>query len=99
MQKINLTDIIDDIFLNCSGDTTKFWAKTLAKQCALEFGKQLLELAAENAETTDIKGMNCQDHTPYWGECQNCNEYHNYEVIIGQEINKQSILDTIKQVE
>ena len=49
MQKINLTDIIDDIFLNCPGDTTKFLAKTLAKQCALEFGKQLLELAAENA--------------------------------------------------
>ena len=50
MQKINLTDIIDDIFLNCPGDTTKFLAKTLAKQCALEFGKQLLELAAENAK-------------------------------------------------
>ena len=49
METINLTDIIDDIFLNCSGDTTKFWAKELAKQCALEFGKQLLELAAENA--------------------------------------------------
>ena len=48
MQKINLTDIIDDVFLNCSGDTTKFWAKTLAKQCALEFGKQLLELAVDN---------------------------------------------------
>ena len=55
MQKINLTDIIDDIFLNCSGDTTKFWAKTLAKQCALEFGKQLLELAAENAELNWIE--------------------------------------------
>ena len=48
MQKINLTDIIDDIFLNCPGDTTKFLAKTLAKQCALEFGKQLLELAVDN---------------------------------------------------
>ena len=53
MQKINLTDIIDDIFLNCPGDTTKFLAKTLAKQCALEFGKQLLELAAENALEVD----------------------------------------------
>ena len=55
MQKINLTDIIDDIFLNCPGDTTKFLAKTLAKQCALEFGKQLLELAAENAELNWIE--------------------------------------------
>ena len=55
MQKINLTDIIDDIFLNCPGDTTKFLAKTLAKQCALEFGKQLLELAVDNAELNWIE--------------------------------------------
>ena len=75
MQKINLTDIIDDIFLNCSGNTTKSWAKTLAKQCALEFGKQLLELAAENA---------------FAEEC-----------VIGYswEVNQESILNTIKQVE
>ena len=74
METINLTDIIDDIFLNCSGDITKFWAKELAKQCALEFGKQLLELAAENA-------------TYDWND--------NEDIII----DKQSILDTIKQVE
>ena len=29
MQKINLTDIVDDMFLNCSSDTTKLLAKTL----------------------------------------------------------------------
>ena len=60
METINLTDIIDDIFLNCSGDTTKFQAKELAKQCALEFGKQLLELAAEDAVyeiNPDDKGL------------------------------------------
>ena len=74
METINLTDIIDDIFLNCSGDITKFWAKELAKQCALEFGKQLLELAAENATY----------------------DWNDHEDII---IDKQSILDTIKQVE
>ena len=75
MQKINLIDIIDDIFLNCPGDTTKFLAKTLAKQCALEFGKQLLELAAENA---------------FAEEC-----------VIGfsWEVNQDSILNTINQVE
>ena len=77
MQKINLTDIIDDIFLNCSGDTTKFWAKTLAKQCALEFGKQLLELAAENVNT--YIGYSADD-----------------PIVM---VDKQSILDTIKQVE
>ena len=77
MQKINLTDIIDDIFLNCSGDTTKFWAKELAKQCALEFGKQLLELAAENVNA--YIGYSADD-----------------PIVM---VDKQSILDTIKQVE
>ena len=61
METINLTDIIDDIFLNCSGDTTKFQAKELAKQCALEFGKQLLELAAEDAK---IKNESVIGNTP-----------------------------------
>ena len=86
METINLTDIIDDIFLNCSGDITKFWAKELAKQCALEFGKQLLELAAENAKTEYKSEM---VDTP-------CGAKYNTGKNI---IDKQSILDTIKQVE
>ena len=77
MQRINLTDIIDDIFLNCPGDTTKFLAKTLAKQCALEFGKQVLELAAENVNA--YIGYSADD-----------------PIVM---VDKQSILDTIKQVE
>ena len=77
METINLTDIIDDIFLNCPGDTTKFWAKTLAKQCALEFGKQVLELAAENVNA--YIGYSADD-----------------PIVM---VDKQSILDTIKQVE
>ena len=81
METINLTDIIDDIFLNCSGDITKFWAKELAKQCALEFGKQLLELAAENAECEEGAIVDL-----------------GFE-IISASINKDSILNTIKQVE
>ena len=81
METINLTGIIDDIFLNCSGDITKFWAKELAKQCALEFGKQLLELAAENAECEEGAIVDL-----------------GFE-IISASINKDSILNTIKQVE
>ena len=81
METINLTDIIDDIFLNCSGDITKFWAKELAKQCALEFGKQLLKLAAENAECEEGAIVDL-----------------GFE-IISASINKDSILNTIKQVE
>ena len=84
MQKINLTDIIDDIFLNCPGDTTKFLAKTLAKQCALEFGKQLLELAAENVKT-GYTGTTMNSS----GRLESGKTY----------IVKQSILDTINQIQ
>lgn len=82
MEIINLTGIIDDIFLNCSGDITKFWAKELAKQCALEFGKQLLELAVDNGkiDIKYLKGFVTKE----------------FEINV---VNKQSILDTIKQVE
>ena len=55
----------------------------LAKSFALDFGNQLLELAAENAETKMASPDN-YGHEPY-----------NDSRII---VNKQSILDTIKQV-
>ena len=90
METINLTGIIDDIFLNCSGDITKFWAKELAKQCALEFGKQLLELAAENAELKLKIKLECTESQLENGFCFGDN------AII---VNKQSILNTINQVE
>ena len=68
MQKINLDEFIDDMPFACSQYRTKI------KHQLLEFGKQLLELAAENA-------------TYDWND--------NEDIII----DKQSILDTIKQVE
>ena len=43
MQKINLDEFIDDMPFACSQYRTKI------KHQLLEFGKQLLELAAENA--------------------------------------------------
>ena len=61
--------------------------------------RQVLILASENAKLVDIKRMNCEDHTPYWGVCQNCGQYHNYEVTAGQSLDKQSITNTINQVE
>ena len=56
-------------------------SKDKFKELCLEFGKQLLELAAENARIKD-------KYTSVGPA-----EY------IGKVVNKQSILDTIKQVE
>ena len=68
MQKINLDEFIDDMPFACSQYRTKI------KHQLLEFGKQLLELAAENVTY----------------------DWNDHEDII---IDKQSILDTINQVE
>ena len=93
MQKINLDEFIDDMPFACSQYRTKI------KTEILEFGKQLLELASENVEIEDIKEPRCDDHTPFWGACCSCGRYDNPKILVGHKVNKQSILDTIKQVE
>jgi len=102
MKKINLESIILEAY-GCK-DVSEFQRENdisiqMTKEIMLEFGKQLLELANENAKLIDIKRMNCQDHTPYWGECQCCGQYDNYEIVIGQNLDKESITNTIKQAE
>lgn len=64
-----LNDIVNFIAFNTSEKYIK-----IVQDAMLDFGKQLLELAAENAEY----------------------DWNDHEDII---INKQSILDTIKQIE
>lgn len=74
--KINLEEIIENELYN----KHLFFNKTnpvQIKNICIEFGKQLLELAAENA-TTEVVQMNI------------CGSV--------RVVNKQSILDTIKQV-
>lgn len=75
-KKINLEEIIENELYN----KHLFFNKTnpvQIKNICIEFGKQLLELAAENA-TTEVVQMNI------------CGSV--------RVVNKQSILDTIKQV-
>ena len=84
MKTINLEEIwMNSIqkYDNINGSTV--WS--IGKDSMLEFGKQLLELAAENAK---IKYVDYGNFQP--GSC-----YESEEIPI---INKQSILDTINQV-
>ena len=90
-RKINLDEFIDDMPFACSQYKTKIKAEML------EFSKQLLELAAENAilkrelyfHLSDAEKLISSD---IWEE--GC--FYPSEGIV---VNKQSILDTIKQVE
>ena len=76
-RKINLEEILQDYYLITLDNSKEIHASIEdVKSVMIEFGKQLLELAAENAEA---HGSSC-GFGSYW-------------------VDKQSILDTIKQVE
>jgi hypothetical protein len=79
-RKINLEEILDKVrCIDGNPDNGQLYDDDLAKAAMLEFGKQLLELAAENAKTKEYIS---QVFAPT-------------RIIV----NKQSILDTIKQIE
>jgi len=104
-KKINLEDVFNNNF-NCYTefdlnqsciDEEPAMTKAKFKELCLEFGKQLLELAAENAivfETEqDIERRNnCVDDDT--GEI--IDEIYFFDPAF---VDKQSILDTIKQIE
>lgn len=78
-RKINLDNIFNnnfDCYTNFENEGNyndePAISKDKFKELCLEFGKQLLKLASQNAEV---------------------------EIMNGMEVNKQSILDTIKQIE
>ena len=76
-RKINLEETLQDYYLITLDNSKEIHASIEdVKSVMIEFGKQLLELAAENAEA---HGSSC-GFGSYW-------------------VDKQSILDTIKQVE
>jgi len=90
-KKINLEEILSNaIFKQLEGKGTDIAKRTVAnssaksdssifmKDAMLEFGKQLLELAAENAYVKD---------------------WYMDDKLVGKAVDKQSILDTINQVE
>lgn len=81
-RKINLEEILQDYYLITLDNSKEIHASIEdVKSVMIEFGKQLLELAAKNA---------------------NLIEYNTYKTAFtahNMGVNKQSILDTIKQVE
>ena len=98
MKKINLENILFNIVdENPHGDRVYFKddiIKAMKEAC-----KQVLELAAKNAKTKPLYTKACDDHTPYWGPCCSCGQYDNPDIKVGDYIDKQSILDTINQIE
>ena len=88
-EKINLEKIIKEELYN----KHLYFNKTNTvqiKNICLEFGKQLLELAAENAECKLRNKIECSN-----SQLENGFVIGNNAIVI----NKQSILDTINQVE
>jgi len=81
-RKINLEEILQDCWITTLDNSKEVHAPTEdVKLAMIEFGKQLLELAAENAKIyTDTM---CSPYREDWVKY----------------VDKQSILNTIKQVE
>lgn len=78
--KINLEEIIENHRNNTDHWADQDFDEYCIEQICLEFGKQLLELASENAEVNSISTSD--DSSGFI-----------------HEVDKQSILDTINQVE
>lgn len=76
-RKINLEEIIENHRNNTDHWADQDFDEYCIEQICLEFGKQLLELAAENATTLKDDDQNMEFYI----------------------VDKQSITDTIKQVE
>lgn len=82
---INLEEIIKSPEIFENGTRQDGWTKYQVESICLEFGKQLLELAAENAKLGyESENINIQNGAKYNAG--------------GSIVDKQSILDTIKQV-
>ena len=94
LEEINLEEILQDCWITTLDNSKEVHAPTEdVKLAMIEFGKQLLELAAENADMNEDFGG---------GEIYNITEYKVYndnDRSRSISVNKQSILDTIKQVE
>lgn len=74
------------------------WANhTIVSELMSEFAKYQVELALKEASEKVnyhyLYEYECEDHTPYWGACGNCGSYSNNKVLVGVEIDKDSILN------
>ena len=90
-RKINLEEILQDYYLITLDNRKEIHAPIEdVKSAIIEFGKQLLELASQNAECKLKIKIECNK-----SQLENGFVFGTNAIII----NKQSILDTIKQVE
>lgn len=90
MNKLN--KIIETKLL--TGNYGKLDMGKLAKETALEFAKHILSEAAENSTVEMIDS--CDNHTPYWGACQNCGSYLVTQ-IPSESVSKKSITSVINK--
>ena len=93
-KEINLEEILQDCWITTLDNSKEVHAPTEdVKLAMIEFGKQLLELAAENAEIEERDYRKNPTKISNYGE-EVCSEYEG----IYYGVDKQSILNTIKQV-
>ena len=69
----------------------------MLKEYFIEYTKEAIKIDRENvsnhATTIEQYAPNCDDHTPYWGACVSCGRYNNPNVLIGEKVDKDSIIN------
>lgn len=71
----------------------EIFTQTVAKIFAKFHVELALKEASKKVNYHYLYEYECEDHTPYWGACGNCGSYSNNEVLVGVEIDKDSILN------
>ena len=89
MKKINLEEILNKFDLISENEINGSYERNEIKKAMLQFGKQLLELAAENSKI-EIKSV---------GEELVVTDVYQEDHYTRIQVNIESILDIIKQVE
>lgn len=79
-------------YLQLENDFIKI-SKVYTEKDIREFIKKDRESVAKHAITKDITEPACQDHTPYWGACISYGRYDNPDIIVGSEVDKNSIIN------
>jgi hypothetical protein len=66
--------------------------ETVMIEFAQEKVKEALEAALKAVDDNVIS--NCEDHTPFWGECQSCGRYDNPAILRDEDTVKLAIKES-----
>lgn len=91
-------EMIESIYIEGTGPGEDSYDDSSIKRIMIEFAKlhvkAALQSAVDKVKTKEIYKPNCEDHTPYMGPCCSCGSYYNHDILVGEIVDKDSILNS-----